>query len=228
MFYLTLVRFWFHNTYIGHFTLINIGSGNDLVPSDTKPLSAPMLVSLVGAFGIHLQAVLQKVGQTITRTNIDHYPWHRPDDITCLNDLTFSHFFAQDYHGKGDCDGQFEKHRHFQTQPLSALFVAINKVRQCPDPTAYTDWKSCLSSSHEYQDDREHPPLGIGERVVWLSDGGPEHGSVKWIGFLHDTRDKEWTVGVEFVSIIFSLPYCYLCCCCCSFHAFYSIYVWLS
>ena len=171
--------------------------------SGDKPLSEPMMDSLL----MHI---------CVTRPQ-----W--------INELTFSYFFAQDYHGKGDCDGQFEKHRHFQTQPLSALFVAINKVRQCPDPTAYTDWKSCLSSSHEYQDDREHPPLGIGERVVWLSDGGPEHGSVKWIGFLHDTRDKEWTVGVEFVSNIFSLPNWYLCCCCCcSFHAFYSIYVWLS
>ena len=44
------------------------------------------------------------------------------------------------------------------------------------------------------------PPLSIGERVVWMSDVGPESGIVKWIGFLHDTRDKEWTVGVEFVS----------------------------
>ena len=77
MFYLTLVPFWFQNTYISHFTKANIGSGNDLVPSDTKPLSAPMLASLVGAFGIHQQAVLQKVGQAITRTNIDHYPWHQ-------------------------------------------------------------------------------------------------------------------------------------------------------
>lgn len=33
---------------------------------------------------------------------------------------------------------------------------------------------------------------------VWLSDNGPEFGTVRWVGILPDSRDKEWTVGVEF------------------------------
>lgn len=42
--------------------------------------------------------------------------------------------------------------------------------------------------------------LKINDRVVWISDVGPEHGVVKWIGYLPDSRRKEITVGVEFVS----------------------------
>lgn len=43
--------------------------------------------------------------------------------------------------------------------------------------------------------------LSIGDRVVWMSDGGPEPGIVKWIGLLPDCRrDDDITVGVEFVS----------------------------
>lgn len=49
-------------------------------------------------------------------------------------------------------------------------------------------------------DDDEEFPLEPDERVVWLSDRGPEFGIVRWIGRLPDLED-EVTVGVEFVSI---------------------------
>jgi len=52
-----------------------------------------------------------------------------------------------------------------------------------------------------------HPPLEIGERVVWISDTGPELGTVRWIGILPDSRIMEYTIGVEFVSIVM---FCYL------------------
>jgi hypothetical protein len=42
------------------------------------------------------------------------------------------------------------------------------------------------------------PPLLIGERVVWISDYGPELGTVCWIGILPDGKIKEYTVGVDF------------------------------
>ena len=48
---------------------INIGSGNGLVPSGTKPLSVPMLIqfydlnhfSIARFYGIHLRAILQRM-----------------------------------------------------------------------------------------------------------------------------------------------------------------------
>jgi hypothetical protein len=46
------------------------------------------------------------------------------------------------------------------------------------------------------------PPLEIGERVVWISDYAPELGTVRWIGILPDSKLKEYTIGVEFVSEI--------------------------
>lgn len=58
---------------------------------------------------------------------------------------------------------------------------------------------SCCGAADE---DLPRPPLHVGERVVWISDYGPEPGTVKWIGVLPDCRVKEYTIGVEFVSTI--------------------------
>ena len=102
----------------------------------------------------------------------------------------------------------------------SSIFVPINKVRRCPDASNFRDYNFSLPPVTEpqnfYEEEEEKPPLQRGERVVWVSDSGPEHGTVKWIGYLHDTRDKEWTVGVEFVSclqiksMVFYTVYCML------------------
>jgi hypothetical protein len=42
--------------------------------------------------------------------------------------------------------------------------------------------------------------LKSSDRIVWLSDNGPEFGEVKWVGVLPDSRRNDITVGVEFVS----------------------------
>lgn len=36
------------------------------------------------------------------------------------------------------------------------------------------------------------------DRIVWISDNGPEFGEVKWIGILPDSNRRDITVGVEF------------------------------
>ena len=41
-------------------------------------------------------------------------------------------------------------------------------------------------------------PLVENDRVVWLSDYGPEYGIVRWVGNLPDT--PEVIAGIEFVS----------------------------
>ena len=38
------------------------------------------------------------------------------------------------------------------------------------------------------------------DRIVWLSDDGPEYGVVKWIGVLPDADVQEVVAGIEFVS----------------------------
>lgn len=50
--------------------------------------------------------------------------------------------------------------------------------------------------SHDF-DDRDKPSLSINERIVWISDNGPEYGNVRWLGKLHDLG-PEWMAGVEF------------------------------
>lgn len=51
------------------------------------------------------------------------------------------------------------------------------------------------SSIYHNQDDR--PSLSMDERIVWISDNGPEYGNVRWLGKLPDLG-KEWMAGVEF------------------------------
>jgi len=52
-------------------------------------------------------------------------------------------------------------------------------------------------SSYTDRDDDDRPSLSLGERVVWISDGGPEYGNVRWLGKLNDLG-TEWMAGVEF------------------------------
>lgn len=55
---------------------------------------------------------------------------------------------------------------------------------------------SCYNlSSSGYDEDR--PSLSLGERIVWISDNGPEYGNIRWLGKLPDLG-KEWMAGVEF------------------------------
>lgn len=41
------------------------------------------------------------------------------------------------------------------------------------------------------------PPLDFGDRIVWISDTGPEYGLVKWLGKLPDVG-SDWMAGVDF------------------------------
>ena len=43
------------------------------------------------------------------------------------------------------------------------------------------------------------PPLQISDKVVWLSDNGPEYGIVKWLGKLPDVGN-DWMAGVDFIN----------------------------
>ena len=43
------------------------------------------------------------------------------------------------------------------------------------------------------------PPLSINDKVVWISDNGPEFGCVKWLGKLPDVGN-DWMAGVDFVN----------------------------
>lgn len=69
------------------------------------------------------------------------------------------------------------------------MFVGLHRVRRCTNPPA------------EPADPVRDCGLKIGDRIVWMSDAGPEYGVVKWIGHLPDYRSfEDITVGVEFVS----------------------------
>lgn len=124
----------------------------------------------------------------------------------------------QELVGRGSTDGIFRRQRFFETEEDSGMFVAINRIRACDDPRQFLDYEpvytpepdTLLSDPRTLQqkEDVNQPPLVLGDRVVWMSDYGPEHGVVRWVGFLHDTREREWTVGVEFVSIYITLHIC--------------------
>lgn len=51
--------------------------------------------------------------------------------------------------------------------------------------------------SYNTSDDDDRPTLSMDERIVWISDNGPEYGYVRWLGKLPDLG-SEWMAGVEF------------------------------
>lgn len=53
--------------------------------------------------------------------------------------------------------------------------------------------------------------LKVHDRVVWLSDYGPEYGIVKWIGHLPEAETKELIAGIEFVSLFCFLLWKFCC-----------------
>jgi len=73
--------------------------------------------------------------------------------------------------------------------------------RACRSPSPPEDTSLSLS----------RPQLELGDRVVWISDYGPELGTVRWIGILPDSRIKEYTIGVEFVSECCSKQTSFVC-----------------
>lgn len=95
------------------------------------------------------------------------------------------------FHGKGSSNGVFRKKKYFSCEEDCALFVNIYRIRLFKEDFVY---ETRLKMSLHY----EEYPLRIGERIVWMSDDGPEFGTVKWIGRLPDTRTSEATVGIEF------------------------------
>ena len=118
------------------------------------------------------------------------------------------------FEGQGASSGEFKKQRYFDCKEDCAVFVSIDKLKplQFPylshsDSSYSSDQSTGLSSEtlftqRSVADIVQTCALTINDRVVWMSDDGPEHGTVRWIGVLPDAalpRDaSQLTVGVEF------------------------------
>ncbi|XP_064598934.1 ubiquitin carboxyl-terminal hydrolase CYLD-like isoform X2 [Liolophura sinensis] len=112
--------------------------------------------------------------------------------------------------GEGTTDGKRGGVQLFECPADSGIFVTLNKIRR--KNSAVTMATAGYGSAQGASLYPPTPPmqrslksapipecsLKINDRVVWISDTGPEHGVVKWIGYLPDSRRKEITVGVEF------------------------------
>ncbi|KAK3086225.1 hypothetical protein FSP39_015433 [Pinctada imbricata] len=117
--------------------------------------------------------------------------------------IQFGVELAPEHRGKGTCDGVFRKKRFFTCDTNSAVFVAIHKLRK--DVMFSSQHRhleqNVYQTPHIDNDERkmiDQSGLRIDDRIVWLSDNGPEFGVVKWIGILPDTHRRDVTVGVEF------------------------------
>ena len=118
------------------------------------------------------------------------------------------------FEGKGTSDGEFRKHKYFECQEDCAVFVSVDKLEELHYPLLnHSDsidfsGQSASSSSEillrekSVADMVRTCALATNDRVVWMSDDGPEYGTVRWIGVLPDAappRDaSQLTVGVEF------------------------------
>ena len=126
----------------------------------------------------------------------------------------------QQFEGNGSSNGTFQKRTYFVCSEDCAVFVALHRVRlKCsyrtvvPSQTASSmESRSMIEisihSNKELQSRNANCPslkdsakdyvCSINDRVVWVSDEGPEYGIVKWIGALPETPGQDTVVGVEF------------------------------
>ncbi|XP_052712586.1 uncharacterized protein LOC128186748 [Crassostrea angulata] len=94
--------------------------------------------------------------------------------------------------GKGTCDGMIRDRRFFTCEKNCGIFATIRDIRR----DQYAD-----RSDRLYQEEQKQireSGLKEKDRIVWISDNGPEFGEVKWIGILPDSNRMDITVGVEF------------------------------
>ncbi|XP_074645066.1 ubiquitin carboxyl-terminal hydrolase CYLD-like isoform X2 [Tubulanus polymorphus] len=105
---------------------------------------------------------------------------------------------------RGPGQNQHSHHHHHHTavpsvpppvytpSPSTPQYSSISSTTSIATPPSATSpiMAMAMRSTGQHQ-------LVENERVVWLSDRGPEYGTVRWIGYLPDVPD-EVTVGVEF------------------------------
>lgn len=93
----------------------------------------------------------------------------------------------------------FRKKRFFTCDPNCGVFVPLHKIRA--DPTSR---HAVTTATASIRQEIAECGLKSSDRIVWLSDNGPEFGEVKWVGVLPDSRRNDITVGVEFVSTLYN------------------------
>ncbi|BFZ22695.1 hypothetical protein BsWGS_25734 [Bradybaena similaris] len=97
---------------------------------------------------------------------------------------------------KGTSDGSFRRMRIFTTEQDYAVFVSLNKIRKNRDGCHKT--RSRVDENCTAQQTIVQCNLQLSERVVWMTDEGPEKATVQWIGRLPDEPGDNITVGVAF------------------------------
>jgi len=119
-----------------------------------------------------------------------------------------------EFEDKGTSDGVFRKHRYFECKRDCAVFVSVDKLEDLRSPALdhgdssyFSDQPTVGSLSgrllrRSVAEMVQNCPLAVNDRVVWMSDNGPEYGTVRWIGVLPDAppprNEHDLTVGVEF------------------------------
>ena len=123
------------------------------------------------------------------------------------------------FEGMGTSNGEFRKHNYFECNEDCAVFVSVDKLEvlellplSLSDSSYFSDQSAAsasqaslsgqMLSGRSVADIVKMCQLAINDRVVWMSDSGPEFGTVRWIGVLPNSapaRDvSQLTVGVEF------------------------------
>ncbi|XP_064467191.1 ubiquitin carboxyl-terminal hydrolase CYLD-like isoform X3 [Ornithodoros turicata] len=80
---------------------------------------------------------------------------------------------------------------------LSAPKLPSKKKSLPPTPRELHHSSTACATSSTVPTQKDACPIELNDRVVWVSDHGPEYGRVRWLGHLHDTS-PDLMVGVEF------------------------------
>lgn len=100
--------------------------------------------------------------------------------------------------GEGSSDGYHQVNHKYV--PLSYDDQPKSVSRPSKTSKSQSNKKTPKPYSYEELRDYDGPPpsLRLGEKIVWISDNGPEFGVVKWLGRLPDVDEECWMAGVEF------------------------------
>ena len=114
------------------------------------------------------------------------------------------------YKGKGSSSGYFQGVTYFNCDEKCAVFLSALRVSARDVPLNFAtnirkpvEQTEILGSDIQplrsnVLDNDENNKLAVGVRIVWASDAGFEHGTVKWAGYIDEEPNMGLIAGIEF------------------------------
>lgn len=120
-----------------------------------------------------------------------------------ISNISFLLPHQEDGRGQGFTDGSYQGKQLFRCDEECGVFVALDKLELCEedDEEIESDYASPVDNNQT-----EIPPLEINSRVSLKIGEGMEFGTVIFCDVLPGKESLGYFVGVDMVSVAFSMP----------------------